>query len=92
MTPLITEALSALPEHLYSHGSAVLNTLQQVAAGFGTPASVTVATLASAGTAPDSTGLRVAFMCTAAGVGLVLAGLAPLARTRRAYGAEETEP
>ncbi|MFC9428854.1 MFS transporter [Streptomyces sp. NPDC056987] len=38
-----------------------------------------IATLASAGPAPDSTGLRVAFTCTA-GVGLVLAGLAPLTR------------
>ncbi|MFE2937936.1 DHA2 family efflux MFS transporter permease subunit [Streptomyces sp. NPDC059255] len=91
MTPLITEALSALPEHLYGHGSAILNTLQQVSAGFGTAASVTIATLASAGAAPDSTGLRVAFVCTA-GVGLVLAGLAPLTRTRRAHGTETTDP
>ncbi|WP_322619801.1 DHA2 family efflux MFS transporter permease subunit [Streptomyces acidicola] len=90
MTPLITEALSALPEHLYSHGSAILNTLQQVAAGFGTAASVTIATLASAGTAPDSTGLAVAFTCTA-GVGLVLAGLAPLTRTHKAHMAHRTE-
>ncbi|MER6793334.1 DHA2 family efflux MFS transporter permease subunit [Amycolatopsis mediterranei] len=79
MTPLITEALSALPEHLYGHGSAVLNTMQQVAAGLGTAASVTIATLASAGDTPDAKGLRVAFLCATA-IGVVLVALAPFVR------------
>ena len=30
MTPLLTASLSALPNALYSHGSAILNTLQQL--------------------------------------------------------------
>jgi MFS transporter, DHA2 family, lincomycin resistance protein len=88
MTPLITEAL-ALPDHLYRHGSAVLNTTQQVAAGLGTAASVMIATLASVGDMPDVTGLRVAFICATA-IGVVLMALAPLARGRQARETAET--
>lgn len=64
MTPLMTEALSALPGHLYSHGSAILATLQQVAGAFGTAAFVTVAALGAANPAgaPDAPGLRLAFV------------------------------
>lgn len=29
-TPLLTDALAVLPDRLYSHGSAILTTLQQV--------------------------------------------------------------
>lgn len=36
MTPLMTTALSALPRELYSHGSAIMNTLQQLAGAMGT--------------------------------------------------------
>ncbi len=73
MTPLMTEALSSLPGPLYSHGSAILATLQQVAGAFGTAAFVTISAIAStslSGT-PDAQGLRVGFM--AAGVVGVLA-------------------
>jgi DHA2 family lincomycin resistance protein-like MFS transporter len=73
MTPLMTDGLSSLPGPLYSHGSAILATLQQVAGAFGTAAFVTISALASAslvGT-PDAQGLRVGFM--AAGVVGVLA-------------------
>lgn len=35
-TPLFTSALGALPRHLYSHGSATLATIQQVAGAAGT--------------------------------------------------------
>ncbi|GHE77980.1 MFS transporter [Amycolatopsis deserti] len=73
MTPLMTEALGVLPDHLYSHGSAILATLQQVAGAFGTAVFVSVATLGSAdpsGT-PDAGGLRTAFVV--AGVVGVLA-------------------
>lgn len=31
MAPLVTEALSSLPDHLHSHGSAIVTTIQQVA-------------------------------------------------------------
>ncbi|HAT6581985.1 TPA: multidrug efflux MFS transporter [Corynebacterium striatum] len=36
MTPLMTTALSSLPHELYSHGSAIMNTLQQLAGATGT--------------------------------------------------------
>lgn len=64
MTPLMTESLGALPDHLYSHGSAILSTLQQVAGAFGTAVFVTVASLGTthASGAPDATGLHTAFV------------------------------
>jgi len=61
MTPLMTESLGTLPDHLYSHGSAILSTLQQVAGALGTTVFVTVATLGTAGV-PDAAGLRTAFI------------------------------
>jgi DHA2 family lincomycin resistance protein-like MFS transporter len=78
MTPLMTEGLSSLPGPLYSHGSAILATLQQVAGAFGTAAFVTIAAVASvtAGASPDAQGLRVGFM--AAGVVGVLAVIVSL--------------
>ena len=47
MTPLLTEGLSVLPENLYSHGSAILTTLQQVAGAAGTAGFVTIAAIGS---------------------------------------------
>jgi len=41
-TPVFTLGLGALPPHLYSHGSSLLGTLQQVAAAVGTAVVVTV--------------------------------------------------
>lgn len=41
-TPVFTLGLGALPPHLYSHGSSMLGTLQQVAAALGTALVVTV--------------------------------------------------
>ncbi|WP_206784857.1 DHA2 family efflux MFS transporter permease subunit [Amycolatopsis sp. MtRt-6] len=73
MTPLFTESLGVLPEHLYSHGSAILSTLQQVAGALGTAMFVSVATLGShdtTATSPDAAGLRTAFV-VAGVVGLV---------------------
>jgi MFS transporter, DHA2 family, lincomycin resistance protein len=65
MTPLMTASLGALPGHLYSHGSAIIATLQQIAGAFGTAVFVAVAAAVSGGT-PDAGGLRAAFV--AAGV------------------------
>ncbi|RBM14663.1 MFS transporter [Prauserella sp. PE36] len=64
MTPLMTESLGVLPDHLYSHGSAILSTLQQVAGAFGTAVFVTVAAIGSAAGSgsPDADGLRTAFL------------------------------
>jgi DHA2 family lincomycin resistance protein-like MFS transporter len=75
-TPVFTSGLSVLPPHLYSHGSAILGSLQQVAAAAGTAIVVGVmaarAVAAGAGGADTvaalSTGVRWGF-----GVGAVLA-------------------
>ncbi|GAB2735734.1 DHA2 family efflux MFS transporter permease subunit [Amycolatopsis magusensis] len=86
MTPLMAESLGVLPDHLHSHGSAILATLQQVAGAFGTAVFVSVATLGStgSGTGPDAAGLRTAFLV--AGVVGVLALITSLF-VRRAPGA-----
>ncbi|MBB4684161.1 MDR family MFS transporter [Amycolatopsis jiangsuensis] len=65
MTPLMTESLGVLPDHLYSHGSAILSTLQQVAGALGTAVFVTVATVGSANRtagSPDASGLHLSFV------------------------------
>lgn len=80
-TPVFTSGLSVLPPHLYPHGSAVLGSLQQVAAAAGTALVISVmsghaATAAAAGadtTDALATGVRWGF-----GVGAVLGGLAVL--------------
>ena len=50
-TPVFTVGLGALPMHLYSHGSSLLGTLQQVAAAVGTAVVVTVMSWRAAGLA-----------------------------------------
>jgi MFS transporter, DHA2 family, lincomycin resistance protein len=81
MTPLMTSSLGALPDHLYSHGSAILGTLQQVSGAFGTAVFVTVSSLASTNPAgvPDASGLRTAFV-VAGVIGLVAFGTALFVR------------
>ncbi|MCV7108266.1 MULTISPECIES: DHA2 family efflux MFS transporter permease subunit [Mycolicibacterium] len=65
-TPLMTDALGALPERLYSHGSAIMTTLQQVAGAAGTALFVTVMARASvSGGAPDMPGVHAAFVAAA---------------------------
>jgi DHA2 family lincomycin resistance protein-like MFS transporter len=83
MTPLMTEALGSLPDSLYSHGSAILSTLQQVAGAMGTALFVTVAATGSApgGPSPDAAGLHAAF-AVAGGVGVVAVLLSLLVRGR----------
>ncbi|RKT82422.1 MFS transporter, DHA2 family, lincomycin resistance protein [Saccharopolyspora antimicrobica] len=93
MTPLMTASLSALPDHLYSHGSAILATLQQVAGAFGTAVFVTVSALASTGAsgAPDAAGLRTAFI-VASGIGVLAFITSLFIRTpNKASSAEEPE-
>ena len=89
MTPLMTEALGALPDHLYSHGSAIMTTLQQVAGALGTAVFVAVAALGSA--APtgrtDAAGLRLAFVLAGC-VGVLAIGVAFLIRRAPAGDAE----
>ncbi|NAZ82648.1 DHA2 family efflux MFS transporter permease subunit [Kineococcus sp. R8] len=91
MTPLMTDSLSSLPEQLYSHGSAILTTLQQVAGALGTAVFVTIATRASLaqGVGPDAQGLQTAFT-VAAGIGVVIVALTLLVRGPRAAQRESS--
>ncbi|AWZ23785.1 MFS transporter [Rhodococcus pyridinivorans] len=58
-SPLLTSALGALPRRLYSHGSAIVSTMQQVAGAAGTALFITVltrTTVAGAESAGDPAG------------------------------------
>jgi len=87
MTPCFTISLGSLPMHLYSHGSSLLGTVQQVAAAVGTALSVTIltarsTTLALGGADPVDAfvgGIRAAFAVSAAlaVVTIVIAMLLP---------------
>ncbi|MET9341838.1 MFS transporter [Nonomuraea sp. NPDC003804] len=69
-TPVFTLGLGAVPPHLYSHGSSILSTLQQVSAAFGTAPVITMMSaradvLKSAGVTEalaNLDGMRVAFI------------------------------
>ena len=76
-TPLMTTGMNPLPRRLYSHGSAVMSTLQQVGGAVGVALLVTVMTSVAASlgttTAPvlaQAAGLRAAF---AVGAGFAIA-------------------
>lgn len=64
LMPVMTSALNQLPPKWYSHGSAMANTLQQIAAAIGTAILVTVVATAAqnyvpgAGTSPAQAGLE----------------------------------
>ncbi|MEV6322409.1 MDR family MFS transporter [Nocardia sp. NPDC051787] len=72
-TPVFTLGLGALPQHLYSHGSSMLGTLQQVAAAFGTALVVTVMSARSTTLVAEGAdvinatldGMRLAFLVSA---------------------------
>ncbi len=72
-TPLFTASLSSLPMRLYSHGSAILGSAQQVAGAAGIALFVAMMTLQSSGLAAAgadtvaalSGGVRAGFMCGA---------------------------
>ncbi len=73
ITPLMAGSLGVLPHRLYSHGSAILSTIQQLAGAFGTAVFISVATLASTypARAPDAKGMHTAFL-TAGFVGVLV--------------------
>ncbi|GAA1214324.1 DHA2 family efflux MFS transporter permease subunit [Pseudonocardia alaniniphila] len=75
-TPLMTDALGSLPGELYSHGSAIVTTLQQVAGAAGTALFITVTTVGSADPtgAIDAAGTHTAFL-VAAVISIVVVGL-----------------
>jgi MFS transporter, DHA2 family, lincomycin resistance protein len=72
-TPLFTVSLGSLPPNLYSHGSAMIGTTQQVAGAAGTALFVAIMTLQTAGLAAGGAdilsattgGIRAAFLCGA---------------------------
>ncbi|MEU5852046.1 DHA2 family efflux MFS transporter permease subunit [Saccharopolyspora shandongensis] len=95
MTPLMTESLSVLPDHLYSHGSAILATLQQVAGAFGIAVFITVASVSTTDPsgAPDAVGLRTSFIVAACiGVLAFVASLFLHRAPKPAPAAEQEEP
>ncbi|MCT1628337.1 MFS transporter [Corynebacterium sanguinis] len=60
ISSLMTTALGALPAHLYGHGSAIVNTLQQLAGATGTALLVLVLTLGTEGSATAGAAVNVA--------------------------------
>jgi DHA2 family lincomycin resistance protein-like MFS transporter len=72
-TPLFSAGLGALPPHLYSHGSATVGTLQQLAGAAGTALFVAVLAIVAFSVSPEGTadpaataaGVRAAFLCGA---------------------------
>lgn len=96
-TPLFSAGLGALQPDLYSHGAAILNTVQQVMGGAGTALFVTLMAASAAG--PLAAGASVA-VATAAGVhtaflagGVIsLAGIIASFFVRRPPATEGAEP
>lgn len=88
-TPVFTLGLGALPPHLYSHGSSMLGTIQQVAAAFGTALVITVMSTRADILIGDGAGqsdallggLRLAF-AVGAGLSLVVVALSFLLPAR----------
>lgn len=52
LMPVMTSALNQIPKHLYAHGSAMANTLQQISASIGTALLITFVTIGSQVYAP----------------------------------------
>lgn len=98
-TPAFTLGMGALPRHLYSHGSSMLGTLQQVAAAFGTALVVTVLSaragdLVSEGVAPAAaqlSGMRLAFL-VAAVLALLTVVIALMLPNRIDHSEDEDKP
>jgi len=102
-TPLFTSGLGALPPHLYSHGSATLATIQQVAGAAGTAIFVALLAIGSGGAAAElgqpgagpvdtqalAAGVRLAFMV---GAFVSLAALALAFFVRKPPAAEIPDP
>lgn len=98
-TPVMTSGLNPLPSRLYSHGSAIMSTLQQVAGAVGTALLITImsirteANLATAGSPElaQVNGLHAAFT-VGAGIALVAFFLSFFMRRSEPTGAMSEEP
>lgn len=73
MTPLMTSALGSLAPELYSHGSAIVSTMQQLAGAAGTAVFVTVMSLGAASAAAEGASATAA---AASGIHLAFVGAA----------------
>ena len=98
-TPVFTLGLGALPPHLYSHGSSLLGTTQQVAGAIGTAVSITILSSRSASLAAEGAGESAALvggLQWAFGLGAVVSvavvGLALLLPRRTPQGAGAPAP
>ncbi|WP_082812831.1 MDR family MFS transporter [Cellulomonas timonensis] len=89
MTPLMTVSLSALPRELYAHGSAIMNTLQQLAGAAGTALLVAAMTIGAAaasgsGAQAQAVGTQKAFLLGGC-LGLIAVVAAPFVKRLRAH-------
>lgn len=108
MMPVMTNALNALPPRLYTHGTAILSTLQQVSGAIGTALLVTVMSNRSAGFLAEAgedvasepamaiaammAGMKSAFLIAFGLVVLALILTLLLKRANRPSGEGETAP
>jgi DHA2 family lincomycin resistance protein-like MFS transporter len=83
-TPAFTTGLNPLPPHLYSHGSAIMSTLQQVAGAAGTALLVSVFAAVSVGSGTVA-GMQAAFLTAAA---LAVAAVVLSLMMRKTAGAD----
>ncbi len=84
-TPAFTTGLNPLPPHLYSHGSAILSTLQQVAGAAGTALLVSIYAVVAAGSGAVA-GMQAAFLTAAV---IALAAVVLSAMMRKTAGAAQ---
>jgi len=87
-TPAFTTGLNPLPPHLYSHGSAIMSTLQQVAGAAGTALLVSIYAVVAAGSG-IVTGMHAAFLTAAA---IAVAAVVLSALMRKTAAAEHPAP
>jgi DHA2 family lincomycin resistance protein-like MFS transporter len=84
-TPAFTTGLNPLPPHLYSHGSAIMSTLQQVAGAAGTALLVSIFAVVSAASGTIA-GMHAAFLTAAV---IALAAVVLAAMMRKTAGAAQ---
>ena len=87
-TPAFTTGLNPLPPHLYSHGSAILSTLQQVAGAAGTALLVSIYAFVAAASGTVA-GMHAAFL-TAAVISVAAVVLSAMMRKTEGSKTEST--
>lgn len=87
-TPAFTTGLNPLPPHLYSHGSAIMSTLQQVAGAAGTALLVSIYAVVSS-TSGIIAGMHAAFLTAAV---IAVAAVVLSAMMRKTAGADQPAP